>query len=101
MEPLLGIGLANVALAALLAVAVLLLGRAWRRPALLRCRWLLVLLKLLSPPLLPLPILAPEEAAAEPPAPTPQAEAVPPEPAVEPFAFELKLEPSEPPAPAT
>src|SRR5437764_4926037 len=94
MEPLLAIGLWNVALAAALALVVFGIGRAWRRPAVLHCLWLLVLLKLLSPPLLPLPVLAPEPVVPEP-APVVRAEAPAPEPAFEPITFELKLEPGE------
>jgi len=101
MEPLLAIGLLNVALAAVLAVAVFVLSRAWRRPALLHCLWLLVLLKLVSPPLLPLPVLAPDKVAPKPAPPKPDVWVeTAPAPAFEPLAFELKVEPAEPDAPA-
>jgi beta-lactamase regulating signal transducer with metallopeptidase domain/exonuclease VII small subunit len=50
---LLSIGLTNAVLAGLLAMAVALLARLFRsRPALVHGLWLLVLLKLISPPLL-------------------------------------------------
>jgi beta-lactamase regulating signal transducer with metallopeptidase domain len=73
MRTLLEIGLLNAALAAGLAVGVAVVARLVRRPALAHALWLLVLLKLLTPPLVGVPLpLAPageptvdEEAAAE------------------------------------
>src|SRR5690242_18040567 len=56
MSTLLLSGLSNAVLAALLALAVAALGRLCRRPALVHSLWLLVLLKLVTPPLLPLPV---------------------------------------------
>jgi WD40 repeat protein/beta-lactamase regulating signal transducer with metallopeptidase domain len=50
------IGMANALLAGLLATVALLVGRYSRRPALIHSLWLLVLLKLVTPPLVPLPI---------------------------------------------
>jgi WD40 repeat protein/beta-lactamase regulating signal transducer with metallopeptidase domain len=50
------IGLANALLATLLAVVALLVGRYTRRPALIHALWLLVLIKLLTPPLIRLPL---------------------------------------------
>ncbi|HEY7157556.1 MAG TPA: M56 family metallopeptidase [Gemmataceae bacterium] len=56
MEPLLCIALSNAVAATLLAVVVAAVGRLCRRPAVLHALWLLVLLKLLTPPLVPLPL---------------------------------------------
>ncbi len=62
METLLGLGLTNAAVAALLAVAAALIARFTRRPAVWYVLWLAVLLRLLAPPVLaialPLPSLA-------------------------------------------
>jgi beta-lactamase regulating signal transducer with metallopeptidase domain len=55
MSRLLEIGLANAALAAVLAPTVLLVGRIARRPALSHCLWLLVLLRLITPPVVGVP----------------------------------------------
>jgi WD40 repeat protein/beta-lactamase regulating signal transducer with metallopeptidase domain len=52
MSTLLAIGLANAACAAILAIPAFLVGRYGRRPALAHALWLLVLLKLITPPLL-------------------------------------------------
>src|ERR687887_208148 len=81
MSTLLSWGLANAAGAALLALLAFAAGRFCRRPALVHSLWLLVLLKLVTPPLLSLPLpWLPEEdapaAAAAPPA--PPAEPAPP-----------------------
>src|SRR5262245_33979449 len=51
MSTLLAIGLANAICAALLAVPAFLASRYGRRPALAHALWLLVLLKLVTPPL--------------------------------------------------
>ena len=58
---LIEIGLANAAVASLLALLALGAGRWSKRPALVHTLWLLVLLKLLTPPLVPLslPLLGP------------------------------------------
>lgn len=56
MPSLIETALANAACAAVLALFALAVGRVWRRPALLHGLWLLVLLKLITPPLLPLPV---------------------------------------------
>ena len=54
-------GLSNAVSATLLAVLVACLGRVLaRRPAILHCLWLLVLLKLVTPPLYQVPIPWPE-----------------------------------------
>jgi WD40 repeat protein/beta-lactamase regulating signal transducer with metallopeptidase domain len=50
MSTLLTLGLANAACAALLAVPAFLVGRYAKRPALAHALWLLVLLKLVTPP---------------------------------------------------
>jgi WD40 repeat protein/beta-lactamase regulating signal transducer with metallopeptidase domain len=57
VSTLLGIGLANAAMAAALAVLATVVGRVWKKPALRHGLWLLVLLKLVTPPLVTLPIL--------------------------------------------
>ncbi len=88
MPPLMHLGLANAACAAVLAVLALAVGRWGRRPALTHCVWLLVLIKLVTPPLFPLPLAwlpaAPEPettqtAAAPEPQPIPQSFALEPE----------------------
>src|SRR6478752_1415826 len=69
MSTLLAIGLANALAAAVLALPAVLISRSRRRPALAHALWLLVLLKLVTPPLfnVNLPWLPAEpEAAPEP-----------------------------------
>ena len=63
METLLRIGLSNAVAALLLALLVVAVACVWRRPAVLHALWLLVLVKLVTPPLVWLP-----EPWAEPPA---------------------------------
>jgi beta-lactamase regulating signal transducer with metallopeptidase domain len=59
---LLHAGLSNAVLAAALAVLVAAMARAFRgRPALVHGLWLLVLLKLVTPPVLPAPLPWPEQ----------------------------------------
>lgn len=62
MDSLLTIGLSNALAAAVLAVPAVLVSRTGRRPALAHALWLLVLLKLVTPPLwwvpVPLPAVA-------------------------------------------
>src|SRR5438132_2995126 len=53
MSPLLHVGLANAAGAALLALVAVVVSRYCRRPALAHSLWLLALLKLVTPPLFP------------------------------------------------
>lgn len=60
------IGLNNAALAGLLALGALAASRWGRRPALAHALWILVLLKLVTPPLVPLKVL-PARQTAEPP----------------------------------
>jgi bla regulator protein blaR1 len=71
VETLLRIALSNALAAGILALAAGAVGRCCRRPALVHSLWLLVLLKLLTPPLVtvplpwpaaPEPVLAPEPA---------------------------------------
>src|SRR4051794_22887480 len=59
MDTLLHLGVSNALLAGLLALVAALVARFARRPALAHGLWLLVLLKLLTPPLLPVPIPLP------------------------------------------
>src|SRR5262245_11013361 len=56
MPSLLEIGLANAVCAGLLALLALAAGRVCRRPAILHGLWLLVLVKLVTPPLFSLPV---------------------------------------------
>jgi beta-lactamase regulating signal transducer with metallopeptidase domain len=56
VETLLHIGLTNAVLATVLAFAVAGVALVCRRPALLHSLWLLALLKLLTPPLVPVPL---------------------------------------------
>src|SRR3954451_15990044 len=79
MERLFTLGLSNALAAAVLAIGVAALGRLFvRRPAALHCLWLLVLLKLVTPPLFEVPIVGfPAEAAKEPSAPSAVADPVP------------------------
>ena len=61
METLLRIGLSNAVVALFMALIVVTVACLWRRPAALHALWLLVLLKLVTPPLMwvrvPWPIL--------------------------------------------
>src|SRR5262245_57907318 len=112
MSTLLAIGLANAACAAVLAVAAWLAGRLRCRPALVHALWLLVLLKLVTPPLvrsgLPWLPAAPAPAPAAPriavvPAPAPKPE---PGPAVMPVPVSMavgtwRAEPKVTPLPTT
>src|SRR5437868_7137209 len=76
MSTLLYVGLANAACAALLAVPALLATRFCRRPALVHSLWLLVLIKLVTPPIFRPPVAW----LPEPPPPAARAEATPPAP---------------------
>jgi bla regulator protein blaR1 len=53
MESLVHAMLSNASAAAVLAVLVALIGRAYRRPALIHGLWLIVMLKLVTPPVIP------------------------------------------------
>src|SRR5437867_1092654 len=79
MDTLVEIGLRNAALAVLLALAAWLIGKALRRPALTHVLWVLVLLRLLAPPLwnvsIPRPALSSPAVAVV--APAPEADAEP------------------------
>jgi bla regulator protein BlaR1 len=75
VEALLSIALSNAVVAILLALIAAAVARFCRRPALRHALWLLVLLKLITPPLVPLSLPWPrteeaEPATAEPPPPT-------------------------------
>src|SRR5579872_3655528 len=106
MDTLLRIGLSNAAVAIVLAVLAVAAGCLGRRPALAHGLWLLVLLKLVTPPLVPIALpwpAAPETAEAATP---PEMVAILPPPAEGPLAEEgpapevvgVNLEPG--PAPA-
>jgi beta-lactamase regulating signal transducer with metallopeptidase domain len=56
MDTLLQIGLSNAVVATALALVVACVGLLWRRPALVHSLWLLVLLKLITPPLFWVPV---------------------------------------------
>jgi hypothetical protein len=56
MGTLLDIGVSNAVMAALLALPAAAVGSVCRRPAVVHCLWLLVLLKLVTPPLFRVPI---------------------------------------------
>lgn len=56
MDSLLNAALSNALAAAVLAVLAVAVGRACRRPAVSHALWLLVLLKLLTPPLVDVPV---------------------------------------------
>src|SRR3954447_23893132 len=69
-------GLSNALLAGLLALLALAVGRFSRRPALVHSLWVLVLIKLVTPPLVPLPVPGWRQPAAQAsPAPAPAGEA--------------------------
>jgi len=59
MEPLVHAMLSNAVATAILALAVGILSRLCRRPALIHTLWLVVLLKLVTPPLVPLSLPLP------------------------------------------
>jgi beta-lactamase regulating signal transducer with metallopeptidase domain len=67
MEPLVQIGLSNAVVALLLAVVAALVGALARKPALTHTLWLLVLLKLVTPPLVRVPVGWSEPARTTPP----------------------------------
>jgi hypothetical protein len=56
METLLRIGLSNAVVALLMALVVVTVACVWRRPAVLHALWLLVLIKLVTPPLVWAPV---------------------------------------------
>jgi beta-lactamase regulating signal transducer with metallopeptidase domain len=55
MNAILELGLTNAALATILAVAVAIVTRIWRHPSLVHALWLIVLLKLVTPPMVSIP----------------------------------------------
>jgi beta-lactamase regulating signal transducer with metallopeptidase domain len=56
MTSLVEVGLSNAAAALLIAIVAVLVGLACRRPALMHALWLLVLIKLVTPPLVRIPV---------------------------------------------
>ncbi|MFN4258443.1 MAG: M56 family metallopeptidase [Gemmataceae bacterium] len=56
-------GLSNAVMATVLAVAAASVGAMYRKPAVVHCLWLLVLLKLLTPPLVAVPLPWPRQSA--------------------------------------
>jgi beta-lactamase regulating signal transducer with metallopeptidase domain len=56
MQTILEIGLSNAVVATFLAVVALAVTRLWRAPALAHVLWLMVLVKLVTPPLVSIPI---------------------------------------------
>src|ERR1700722_4927310 len=64
MSALLQIGLTNAMVATAIALLAAAAGKFCRRPALGHALWLLVLLKLVTPPLIVIPITLPEQPAA-------------------------------------
>jgi bla regulator protein blaR1 len=61
VDTVLHVGLGNAALAAVLALVAGAAGCVLRRPAVVHALWLLVLLKLITPPLIPLPVFQPAD----------------------------------------
>lgn len=55
-ESIFQIGISNAVLAGLMALAAILVGVTWNRPKLSHCLWLLVLIKLVTPPIYNLPM---------------------------------------------
>ena len=56
MEPLVHAMLSNALAVTVLAVFVAILGRLWRRPAVIHGLWLVVMLKLVTPPVVPVSV---------------------------------------------
>ncbi|MGL4552668.1 MAG: hypothetical protein ACRC33_15955, partial [Gemmataceae bacterium] len=74
MLVLLSLALSNVAVALALAALALVVGRCLRRPAVAHALWLLVLIKLITPPLVRIDVPWPAPAPAPEPVPAAQAE---------------------------
>jgi len=72
MGALIQFGLANAAAAAVLAMCVALITRVWRNPHLAHALWLIVLLRLVAPPLFRIPVSSPDWLAQRTPAVQPQ-----------------------------
>jgi len=72
MGALIQFGLANAAAAAVLAIGVALITRVWRNPHLAHALWLIVLLRLVAPPLFRIPVSSPDWLAQRTPAVQPQ-----------------------------
>ena len=60
MQDFLQIVASNAIVVVVLAAGVTLLGRVWRNPACLHLLWMCVLLKLVTPPLLTVPVALPQ-----------------------------------------
>src|ERR1700678_2382068 len=60
MEALIQFGIANAGAAAVLAIGVALITRVWRNPRLAHALWLIVLLRLVAPPLFRIPVSSPD-----------------------------------------
>ncbi len=68
MGALIQFGLANAAAAAVLAIGVALITRVWRNPHLAHALWLIVLLRLVAPPMFQIPLHSPNWLAGQSPA---------------------------------
>jgi bla regulator protein BlaR1 len=66
MQAFLSLGLSNGVMATILAAFACVAGRCFRQPAVRHALWLLVLLKLVTPPFVSLPLALPDLAVAEP-----------------------------------
>ncbi|HET6327984.1 MAG TPA: hypothetical protein VFG04_25095, partial [Planctomycetaceae bacterium] len=60
MRALVQFGLANAGTAAVLVIFVALITWIWKNPRLAHALWLIVLLRLIAPPLFQLPLCAPD-----------------------------------------
>jgi len=100
VDHLLDTAISNAFVAGLLGLAAWLVGLVCRRPAVLHALWLLVLLKLITPPLVPVPVSWATAARPAPPAAAVPAVAVEPPVAVDDFALSWQLPPAEEAAPA-
>src|SRR6516225_4597300 len=83
MNAILEAMVSNIVMACLLAMAAVLAGWWGRRPALTHALWILVILKLVTPPLIQVPLPWPEPAPPDPPA-LPQVRHLPVPPLVQP-----------------
>ena len=59
MQPFWEIVASNALVAVVLATGVALLGRIWKNPSCLHLLWMLVLLKLVTPPVMTIPVALP------------------------------------------
>lgn len=65
MTPIVEVGLSNAAAAVVLAIVALAVSLCCRRPAVVHAMWLLVLIKLVTPPLVHIPVPMPASPAAD------------------------------------